>query len=140
MMTNLHGPRRSSESLSATSSGNRPASDSGRLAGPVARPILLEPQLGLGDAGLDADGVVRACVRSLLGLAYRTPGFDVQIGLTGDPGWAVRLWHSPDGLRAQLVPQPLEDDAVLTQDAGRSLTPDPVALEAELALLFAAGV
>jgi len=83
-------------------------------------------------AGLDPDGVLRACVRTLVGLAYRTPGFDVSVSSGADATWSLRLHHAGDGLRAQL----LRAAAGATQGPQVELTPSPALLEAELATLL----
>ena len=82
--------------------------------------------------GLDPDGVLRACVRTLVGLAYRTPGFDVSVSSGPDHSWALRLHRAGGGLRAQLL------RAVAGTDEGPpvELTPSPALLEAELATLL----
>jgi hypothetical protein len=82
--------------------------------------------------GLDPDGVLRACVRTLVGLAYRTPGFDVSVSSGPDHSWALRLHHSGDGLRAQL----LRAVAGTGEGPQVELTPSPAELEAELATLL----
>lgn len=123
-MTNMHAPRRSSEALGPAGEGRSTGrSVGGAVATPVlARPILLESR--------DPEGVVRACVRSLVGLAYRTPGFDVQVSGGPETGWAVRLHHAADGLHVQL----LEED----EETGRDvpLTPQSLELDAELDALL----
>ena len=53
----------------------------------------------------DPDGSLRASVRALIGLGWRTPGYDVQISLGTDHEWAIRLHDTGDGLAIELVPK-----------------------------------
>src|SRR5664280_1348107 len=55
-------------------------------------------------APIDPDGVLRAAVRVLLPLAYRTAGFEVTVSLGPDHEWAARLSIGPSGPVAELVP------------------------------------
>lgn len=125
-MTTMHAPRRSSERLEGPG-GVRVAAGAAQ-----ARPILLEREaaLTLDVTDRDPDGVVRACVRSLVGLAYRTPGFDVQVSAGAGQGWSVRLHHGADGLHVQLV----DDEDLALRDV--PLTPLSAELDAELAALL----
>ena len=95
--------------------------------------VCPEPQEGIQeDPDLDPDGVLRACVRTLVGLAYRTPGFDVSVSSGPDHTWALRLHHAGDGLRAQL----LRAAAGTGEGPQVDLTPSPALLETELATLL----
>lgn len=63
------------------------------------------PSEALGEQGLvDPDGTLRASIRALLPLAYRSPGFDVTVSLGPEHHWAARVRHTPDGVTADLVP------------------------------------
>jgi hypothetical protein len=53
---------------------------------------------------IDPDGVLRAAIRALLPLAYRTDGFEVTVSLGPDHEWAAQLSKGPGGLVAELVP------------------------------------
>jgi hypothetical protein len=53
---------------------------------------------------IDPDGVLRAAIRALLPLAYRTDGFDVTVSLGPDHAWAAHLSKGPGGLVAELLP------------------------------------
>ncbi|HEX2808367.1 MAG TPA: hypothetical protein VHN80_19560 [Kineosporiaceae bacterium] len=55
---------------------------------------------------IDPNGVLRAAIRALLPLAYRTDGFDVTVSLGPDHEWAAQLSRGPQGLVAELVPGP----------------------------------
>jgi len=98
------------------------------------RAVITTAEAATGDDadGLDPDGVLRACVRTLVGLAYRTPGFDVSVSSGADATWSLRLHHAGDGLRAQL----LRAAAGASEGPQVELTPSPALLEAELATLL----
>jgi hypothetical protein len=63
------------------------------------------PSEAVGEPGpVDPDGTLRASIRALLPLAYRSSGFDVTVSLGPEHHWAARLRHDPDGVTAELVP------------------------------------
>ena len=54
----------------------------------------------------DPDGTLRACVRALVPLAHRDPGFEATVSLGPDHRWAARLTHGPGGPSVELVRGP----------------------------------
>ena len=67
---------------------------------------------------IDPDGVLRAAIRALLPLAYRTDGFDVTVSLGPDHEWAAHLSKGARGLIAELVPGPRHASALDPSMAG----------------------
>jgi hypothetical protein len=78
-----------------------------------------------------ADAVLRDCVQALVGLAYRTPGFDIKVSDGGRR--SVRLRHVSGGLAAQL----LMDGVDGTRGESIDLSPSPASFVAELTAVLA---
>ncbi len=78
-----------------------------------------------------ADAVLRDCVQALVGLASRTPGFDIQVSDGGRR--SVRLRHVGGGLAAQL----LMDGEAGTDAEPIDLSPSPASFVAELTAVLA---
>jgi hypothetical protein len=78
-----------------------------------------------------ADAVLRDCVQALVGLASRTPGFDIQVSDGGRR--SVRLRHVGGGLAAQL----LMDGAAGAEAEPIDLSPSPASFVAELTAVLA---
>lgn len=55
---------------------------------------------------IDPDGTLRAAVRALLPLAYRTDDFDVAVSLGPGHRWAARIRRSGSGICTELIPGP----------------------------------
>jgi hypothetical protein len=72
---------------------------------------------------IDPDGVLRAVIRALLPLAYRTDGFDVTVSLGPDHQWAAQLSKGPGGLVAELVPGPRHGTAAAAAAAAAGTAP-----------------
>ena len=87
---------------------------------------------------IDPDGVLRAAIRALLPLAYKTEGFDVTVSLGPDHAWSARLIMTSSGLQAHLLPSSPEggrssDSPGCPQPGGVASQPFDGSSEAEIA-------
>ena len=110
--------------------GNEP------IAGSVAAGGAEAPGVATGgfeDDGVPerADEVLRDCVQALVGLASRTPGFDIRVSDGGRR--SVRLRHVSGGLAAQLLTR----GEAGRQDESIDLSPTPASFVAELTAVLA---
>ena len=88
-------------------------------------------EVGAGGTEVGAgDAVLRDCVQALVGLAYRTPDFDMQVSDGGRR--SVRLRHVGGGLAAQLML-----DGQGAERGPVDLSPSPASFVAELEAVLA---